>query len=126
MATLQQSRILRDVSPRALIPIGIGLAALLAIIGTGSSLWMSVAVASLLGMALLHWIGPVGILYIYAALMWLLPRLDVPGTETVIPLHLPLMAGAALLCPACADRLRRYPSSSTQSAAPISPTASTR
>jgi len=35
-------------------------------------------------------------------------------------------AGAALLCPVCADRLRRYPSSSTQSAAPISPTASTR
>src|ERR1043165_5225786 len=77
--------------------MAIGLVALLVIIGTGSALWMSVAVASLLGIALLSWIGPVGILYIYAALMWLLPRMYLPGTDVIIPLHIPLVAGAALL-----------------------------
>ncbi len=97
MAVLQQSRMRQEISPRVVIPIGIGLVALLAVIGTGSALWMGVAAASLVGIALLNWMGPVGILYVYAALMWLLPKLYLPGTDTIIPMHLPLMAGAALL-----------------------------
>lgn len=97
MAALQHARIRRQVSVRTLAPVAAGLIALLFIVGTGSSLWMSLAVVSLVGIALLHWIGPLGILYIYAALMWLLPRIYLPGMETIIPLHLPLIAGAALL-----------------------------
>lgn len=84
-------------SPRALVICVAGLLIVLAIVGTGSGLMMAAAVGALVGLAVLSRIGPVGILFLYAALMWFLPKVYLPGADALVPLHLPLIGGAGVL-----------------------------
>lgn len=84
--------------PRAVVPLMGGLLLVLLIVLSGSALWLGVCAAALVGAAVLARLGPVRLLYVYAAFVWLLPRIYVPGMPGIVPLHILLAGGIGMLC----------------------------
>lgn len=88
---------LQGISLRTVVPVVVGLAVTMLIVLTGSALWMAAVVFSIVGLAVFVRLGAIRLLYAYAALIWILPRLAIPGVETIIPLHLLLIGGLGVL-----------------------------
>jgi len=88
---------IQHTSPRTLVPVGVGLAAVILIVLSGSAMWMAAVAFSIVGLLVFVRLGAVRLLYAYAALMWILPRLTLPGVESIVPLHLLLIGGLGAL-----------------------------
>src|SRR5438093_216878 len=88
---------LGGLSARTVMPV-LGALLLLLLIGwLETALWLGMAALCLLGMGALVRIGPVRVLYLYAGLIWLLPRIYLPGLDTIVPLHVLLLGGLGIL-----------------------------
>jgi O-antigen ligase len=65
----------------------------LGIAGSGNAGWFSLIALGLVSLVALVRLGPVANLYLFAGLIWLLPRAYVPGTDALVPLHVVLAGG---------------------------------
>lgn len=82
---------------RSVVPLLGGLLLVVAIAVSGSALWLGAMALGILGLAALARLGPLHLLFIYAALTWLLPKLYVPGIPGILPMHILLAGGIGLL-----------------------------
>ena len=97
MSFIQQTRVIEQYSPRAIAMMLGGFAAIMVTVGSGHPLWLAVCAVALIGVQFLGRIGPLGVLYAFSALLWLLPRLSLPGFSAIVPIHVLLVGGAALI-----------------------------
>ncbi|MFL5733695.1 MAG: O-antigen ligase family protein [Chloroflexia bacterium] len=84
-------------SPRSVALIVAGLVLVVAASFTDNALVMVAIAAGIVGAAVLAWLGGIRVLYVYAALIWILPRIYLPGLEAIVPLHVLVAGGVGLL-----------------------------
>src|SRR5439155_9317883 len=83
--------------PRKWVPILGGLGLILAVVMTGSVMVIGMIAAAIICMAGLVWVGGIRVLYAYAALIWLLPRIYLPGFDAIVPVHVLVVGGLTFL-----------------------------
>ena len=91
------------------VPILGGLGLILAVVMTGSVMVIGMIAAAIICMAGLVWVGGIRVLYAYAALIWLLPRIYLPGFDAIVPVHVLVVGGLAFLW--CVGKLTEVRSS---------------